>query len=190
VQLAEIALGPDAQCGARSVATRGTTACAALARPTASVGRSACGPRTRPACATLAQLDLGRAALLGEPAAARHRRTETTGKRRLIGAETAARRGGGSGDGSARTAGARTRPVGAAVAFARQLSVARVSARRGRAGGRGVRGSCQARCYRGAALSRQRFKPCCRRGARRLTSGACSSVISELKFTPKEISSN
>jgi hypothetical protein len=31
------------------------------------------------------------AALLGEPAAARHRRTETTGKRRLTGAETAAR---------------------------------------------------------------------------------------------------
>jgi hypothetical protein len=62
-----------------------------------------------------------------------------------------ARRGGGSDDGSARTAGARTRPVGAAAALARQLSVARVSsrdaaasARRGRAGGRGVRGSCRA----------------------------------------------
>jgi hypothetical protein len=53
------------------------------------------------------------------------------------------------------------------------------------------------RC-RDAALSRQCFKPRYRRGAwrphssgaRRLTSGARLSAISELKFTPKEISSN
>jgi hypothetical protein len=71
-----------------------------------------------------------------------------------------ARRGGGSGDGSARIAGARTRPVGAAVALVRLLSVARASgrdavtsARRGRAGGHGVRGSCWARRCPDSALN-------------------------------------
>jgi hypothetical protein len=71
-----------------------------------------------------------------------------------------ARRSGGSGDGSARIAGAQTRPVGAAVALVRLLSVAResgrdavTSARRGRAGGHGVRGSCWARRCPDSALN-------------------------------------
>jgi hypothetical protein len=157
--------------------------CAALVRPTASAGHSARSLRARcwPSSASAERRARRTAALLGEPAVARHRRTETTGKRWLTDAKTAAwldgdgngraRRGGGSGDGSARTAGARTRPVGAAAALVRQLSVEWVrgrdvaaSARRGRAGGRGVRGSCWAWRCRGVALSRRRFKLCCRRG--------------------------
>jgi hypothetical protein len=124
------------------------------------------------------------AALLGEPAVARHRSTKTTGKRWLTGVETAARRdgdgrarrGGGSGDGSARTTGARTRPVGAGAALVRQLSAARASgrdvaasARRGRAGA-----ACGAAvgARRVAARRQRRTATQARRGARRLTSGA------------------
>jgi hypothetical protein len=68
----------------------------------------------RPACVVLVRHTATRptasaaggsaAVLLGEPAAARHRRTETTGKRWLTGAETAARR-----DGDGRWAGSARR---------------------------------------------------------------------------------
>jgi hypothetical protein len=82
-------------------------------------------------------------ALLGEPVVARHRRTETTGKRRLTGAETAARRGGSSGDGSARIVGARTRPGGSGGAH--QAAAGGVCEWSGRGGEREARSGGRAR---------------------------------------------
>jgi hypothetical protein len=98
---------------------------------------------------------------------------------------TAGARGGCSGDGATRTAGARTRPEGAAAALARRLSAARA-----RRSGRGARGEARssgawsAGC-RDAAPSRQHFNPRGRRGARRLTSGTRLSAIFEFKNYPE-----
>jgi hypothetical protein len=130
-----------------------STACAALARPSSA---GLCNARQRHCPA---------AALLGEPTAARHRRTGDGGERRLTGVETAAR------------------------------SPRRRCRRRRRHGGRGARravGTCGASCRdsrRVAAMRQRRAAARARCGARRLTSGAHSSMIFELKFTPNENSS-
>jgi hypothetical protein len=96
----------------------------------ASAGRSARSPRARRTAAQRAAALLGDGRWLDTGARRRRGGGGSPVRRRRCGVTTTgdgrARRGGGSGDGSARTAGARTRLVGAVAALARQLSAARV----------------------------------------------------------------
>jgi hypothetical protein len=127
------------------------------------------------------------AALLGEPTVAR--RTGDGGERRLTGTDTAARR---DGDGRAardgngprrrrlRTAAVRTarRAVGATVARARRAVGTRGTLSRQRL-------QAAASAWRVAATRQRRAATRAWLGARRLTSGARCSVISEIKNHPE-----
>jgi hypothetical protein len=142
VHWAEFRLGPDAQRGARPVATRAQPTCAALARPTttwptASAGRSARGPRARrwPSSASV-----GRRVRRVAHGARRRKRgaarrdgagrwhTEATGRRRLTGAETAM---GGRGEAAAAARPAAVR----ATRLGQRRSRRRLSGRRRERGG-------------------------------------------------------
>jgi hypothetical protein len=126
---------------------------------------------------------------------------------RLTDAETAARR-----DGHGRRAGTARRPAAVRATRLRTTAVderrawgaverARSAGQDGAVGGRGRARRCRdarrvvptvalSRAVGVAATRQWRAAVQARLGARRLTSGARLSVISELKFTPKEISSN
>jgi hypothetical protein len=157
-------------------------------------------------------------ALLGEPTAARRQRMgdgRGMGGSPARGWETAEERASGEAAGAAvRATRLRTAAVGTVARAARRAGgrcraagARRLGQRRRTRGGRGGGGAREAGLSgRAARCPDSSFKPrviarrvaatqqwCAaaraRRGARRLTGGARSSAISELKFTPKENSS-
>jgi hypothetical protein len=167
VHWAEIALGPDAQCGARLMATRGMAhVCSAGAAH--GLDRS---QHVRPACAALAQLGLGRAVHGSQRERAcgawwRTARQRCSASQRRHGAgarETAARRDGderracaaATGDGCGPSDAARTTAVGTAAVGAAARGARWSGNGRARQGARSASGGREAAVGHGAVKARR-----------------------------------